>query len=79
MLPDLVQQAQANLPAGRIKTLAYDKAADDEDVHDLLHDEGIEPLIQNRALWKTEPETAAPRPRWHVEHRLRRSRHRVLL
>ena len=28
-LPDLVRQGQANLPAGRIETLAYDKAADD--------------------------------------------------
>lgn len=47
----LVQQAEANLPAGRLETLAYDKAADDEKVHDLLHDHGIKPVIQNRALW----------------------------
>jgi hypothetical protein len=60
VLPDLLRQAQANLPAGRIKTLAYDKAADDEQVHDLLHAEGIRPLIQNRALWKTEPERLLP-------------------
>jgi hypothetical protein len=46
----LVTQAQANLPEGRIETLAYDKAADDEDVHRLLHGRGIKPVIQNRAL-----------------------------
>ncbi|MGC9261491.1 MAG: transposase [Phycisphaerae bacterium] len=28
-IPELVQQAQGNLPAGRTETLAYDKAADD--------------------------------------------------
>jgi hypothetical protein len=60
VLPDLLQQAQANLPAGRIKTLAYDKAADDEAVHELLHDAGIPPLIQHRQLWKTEPERLLP-------------------
>jgi hypothetical protein len=60
VLPDLVQQGQANLPAGRIKTLAYDKAADDEASHELLHDAGIQPLIQNRSLWKTESERMLP-------------------
>jgi hypothetical protein len=60
MLPDLLQQARANLPAGRIKTLAYDKAADDEASHELLHDAGIRPLIQNRSLWKTESERMLP-------------------
>jgi hypothetical protein len=60
VLPALVQQARANLPDGRIKTLAYDKAADDEDVHEFLHDQAIEPLIQNRALWKSEPERLLP-------------------
>jgi hypothetical protein len=60
VLPDLLQQARANLPAARIKTLAYDKAADDEAVHDLLHDAGIQPLIQHRHLWKTEPERLLP-------------------
>jgi hypothetical protein len=59
-LPALVQQAQANLPAGRIRTLAYDKAADDEKVHEFLHDQGIEPLIHQRALWKSEPERLLP-------------------
>jgi hypothetical protein len=60
VLPDLLRQAQANLPAGRIKTLAYDKAADDEAVHELLHDAGIQPLIQNRSLWKNDIERMLP-------------------
>lgn len=60
VLPDLVHQAQANLPPGRIKTLAYDKAADDEGTHELLYDAGIQPLIQNRSLWKTDSERLLP-------------------
>jgi hypothetical protein len=56
----LVDQAEANLPFQRIETLAYDKAADDEAVHDVLHSHGIKPVIQNRALWKTEPERVLP-------------------
>lgn len=59
-VPALLAQATANLPAGRIETLAYDKAADDEKVHGCLHDYGIKPLIQNRALWKGEPERPLP-------------------
>jgi hypothetical protein len=59
-LPTLLAQAQANLPKGRIKTLAYDKAADTNDVHELLTNARIKPLIQNRALWKSEPERMLP-------------------
>jgi Transposase DDE domain len=59
-LPDLLAQAQANLPKGRIKTVAYDKAADDGEVHDVLHEAGVKPLIQIRALWKEEPERLLP-------------------
>lgn len=51
LLPALVEQAQANLPEGRIETLAYDKAADDIKVHEALHEAGIKPVIQNRACW----------------------------
>lgn len=54
-LPTILAQAQANLPEDRIKTLAYDKAADTNDVHELLSGEGIKPVIQNRKLWKEEP------------------------
>lgn len=52
----LVEQAQTNLGAGRIQTLAYDKAADDIKVHEVLHEHDIKPLIQNRALWTEEKE-----------------------
>jgi hypothetical protein len=60
MIEPLLKQAQANLPEGRIESLAYDKAADDAAVHSLLHSAGIKPLIQNRALWKSEPERMLP-------------------
>ena len=59
-LPVLLDQAKASLPEGRIKTLAYDKAADSEEVHKRLSSEGITPLIQMRALWKEEPERMLP-------------------
>ncbi len=59
-LPVLLAQARKNLPDGRIKTMAYDKAADGEDVHNLLSDEEITPLIRMRGLWKTEPERLLP-------------------
>jgi hypothetical protein len=60
VLPELVRQGQANLPPARMQTLAYDKAADDDNVHDFLADVGVKPVIQNRALWKTEPERLLP-------------------
>jgi hypothetical protein len=47
----LLTQAQANLPEGRIETLAYDKAADDVKVHEALAEAGVKPVIQNRACW----------------------------
>ena len=52
----LVEQAEANLGASRIETMAYDKAADDAKVHEVLHDHGIKPVVQMRALWKEEKE-----------------------
>jgi len=59
-LPVLLDQAKANLPEGRIKTLAYDKAADSEEVHKRLSGEGITPLIQMRGMWKEERERMLP-------------------
>jgi hypothetical protein len=59
-LPVILERAEANLPAGRIETLAYDKAADSEDVHELLSGRGITPLIQMRGLWQEEPERMLP-------------------
>ena len=55
-LPDLLDQAQRVLPAGRIKTLAYDKAADNEPVHALLDGHAIKPVIEVRGLWKDKQE-----------------------
>src|SRR5262249_46101676 len=55
-LEALVAQAEANLGAGRLQTLAYDKAADDQKVHEVLHDHQIKPVIQVRALWQEEQE-----------------------
>lgn len=60
MIAALLEQARANLPEDRIESLAYDKAADDEAVHRLLYKAGIKPLIENRALWKTELERMLP-------------------
>jgi hypothetical protein len=60
VLPELVDQAKANLPSKRMNTLAYDKAADDGKVHQKLHAEGIQPVIQNRTLWKQESEQMLP-------------------
>ena len=47
----LVEQAEKNLPEDRIETLAYDKAGDDVKVHEVLHEKGIKPLIETRAMW----------------------------
>jgi hypothetical protein len=55
LLP-LLKQAQKTLPEGRIRTLAYDKAADDSKVHQALEEAKITPLIQIRSLWKEEAE-----------------------
>jgi hypothetical protein len=55
-IPALLEQAKGNLPAERIKTLAYDKAADDGAIHEYLYDERIKPLIQNRTYKLEEPE-----------------------
>src|SRR5262249_38477996 len=60
----LVEQAETNLPAGRMETLAYDKAADDEAVHDVLHRHGLKPVIEQRALGKSEAERVLPGGRY---------------
>jgi hypothetical protein len=56
LIGDLIAQGKQNLPPERIRTLAYDKAADDRAVHELLHEEKIQPLIQNRNFKLEEPE-----------------------
>jgi hypothetical protein len=52
----LAQQALANLPEGRIETLAYDKAADDSKVHEALAEQGIKPVIRHQAHWPKQGE-----------------------
>jgi hypothetical protein len=59
-LPVVLEQAEANLPSERIETLAYDKAADSEAVHELLSSKKITPVIQMRSLWNSEPERLLP-------------------
>jgi len=61
VLPILLAQARGNLPEGRIKTLAYDKACDDVKTHALLHKARIKPLIEHRSLWKDEHERLLPK------------------
>jgi hypothetical protein len=56
LIADLLAEGKANLPVGRIRTLAYDKAADDGKVHELLHDEKVQPVIQNRTFQLEEAE-----------------------
>jgi hypothetical protein len=56
LIADLLAQAKASLPPGRIRTLADGKAADDGQVHELLHDEDVQPVIQNRTFQVEEPE-----------------------
>jgi len=68
LLPELVEQARKNLrddveadpPVSRIETLAYDKAADAEAVHELLDDSDIKPLVEIRAMWKGRHERMLP-------------------
>ncbi len=59
-LPEILAEAQANLPPGRIRTLAYDKAADTNEVHEVLSREHIKAVIHNRSLWKDDPERMLP-------------------
>jgi hypothetical protein len=60
MIDPLLSHLQGLLPRRRIESLAYDKAADDEKVHQVLFAAGIKPLIQNRRSWKTELERMLP-------------------
>ena len=59
-LPVILEQAEANLPPDRIETLAYDKAADTDDVHKILSTKGITPVIEMRGLWQKDPERMLP-------------------
>jgi hypothetical protein len=50
VIPLLLAQTRQVLPEGRIRSLAYDKAADDAKTHRLLDERSIKPLIQIRSL-----------------------------
>lgn len=60
MIDPLLEQAENNLPEDRIKTLAYDKAADDTAIHELLQDKDIQPVIQIRSCWQNQTEKLVP-------------------
>jgi hypothetical protein len=60
MIPALLDGAARVLPKGRIRTLAYDKAADDEKTHAELRERKIKPVIEMRALWTEELERKLP-------------------
>jgi len=60
MISKLLDGAARVLPKGRVKTMVYDKAADDEKSHEELHKRGIKPVIENRRLWKGESERMLP-------------------
>lgn len=55
-LKGLLDEAQSHLPHGRIETLAYDRACDDNGVHALLKRRKIRPVIRNRCMWNDERE-----------------------
>lgn len=59
-LPAVLDQARDALPPERIRTLAYDKAADNGDFHAAVQDRGITPLVETRHLWKDQPYRALP-------------------
>lgn len=67
-LPAILKQARVNLgddmenkpAASRMKTLAYDMAADAENTHAMLDAAGIKALIENRSLWKENFERMLP-------------------
>lgn len=60
MIEPLIEQAKSNLPQDRIDTLAYDKAADDAAIHELLNDHDIKPVIQIRSCWQNQTEKLVP-------------------
>lgn len=60
MIEPLIEQAKSHLPEDRIETMAYDKAADDTAIHELLKDHDIKPVIQIRSCWQNQSEKLVP-------------------
>jgi hypothetical protein len=59
-LPAVLDEAESNIGKSRIETLAFNKAADTNEVHELLSQKKITPVIQMRSLWKEELERQLP-------------------
>ncbi len=59
-LPEVLDSARSRLPEGRIRTLAYDLAADSEPFHAALAERGISPVVKIRELWKTDSDRPLP-------------------
>jgi hypothetical protein len=59
-IPSLLEGTDRVLPKERMQSFAYDKAADDQKVHERLQARGVRPLIEVRAMWKDEPERPLP-------------------
>lgn len=71
-IPSLLAGTDRVLPKGRMERLSYDKAADDEKIHELLNSRNVRPLIENRSMWKDEKERPlavknAPAPLYYDE------------
>jgi hypothetical protein len=60
MIPALLRKLAVVAPPGRVRTLAYDKAADSAQVHGLLSQAKIKPLIEIRNQWKQQTEMLLP-------------------
>lgn len=60
VLPRLVKNAKANMPEERMETLTYDKACDTNEVHEVLAEEDIKPVIETRKLWQNQVEQKLP-------------------
>lgn len=60
LMPALAEGVREVLPDGRMETMAYDKACDDEQTHRFLEGLDIKPLIETRSMWKDERERMLP-------------------
>jgi hypothetical protein len=59
-IPQLLEGTDRVLPPARMQSFAYDKAADDQKVHERLQTRGVRPLIEVRCMWKDELERSLP-------------------
>jgi hypothetical protein len=59
-LPKLLDRTLAALPEERLRTVAYDKAADSGPFHQELAQRDVKPVVQARAQWRSEPYRALP-------------------